>query len=522
MKYIRHIVSVFIILLVTTLAVGTIVEKLHGPDYAMSHVYGTWWFVALWAVFAILAAVLTFRNKNWKRPVVLTLFLAVTCILLGALFTMLTGQHGEMTLQPHVANKQFTIEKNGNTKECELPFTLTLDHFEVETYPGTHTPMDFVSHLQVNDNNTTTEAKISMNNILKHKGYRFYQSNYDEKGNSVLAVAHDPWGIAITYTGYILLLLAIVFAFIEKDGEFRSLIRKASGKAAILLVIFGFGCSFSASAANKPRALPKESADKMGQMYVMYKGRVCPLQTLAKDFTTKLCGSARYKGFTSEQVFSGWIFYYDDWKDEPMNHAKPAEKEELLAMLNSGKLLKIFPHADSTQTVTWYSPNDKLPLDIPEDEYLFIRKQLSLCKEYVLKNDIKALDEVFEKTKIYQEKNARGHLPSKTQYRAERLYNRLSAGKWLAITCITMGLVCFALSLICLGKKKPLYRPVRIVGTIWVIGLCAFLALIFILRWIVGGHIPMAGGFDSMNLMAFLAFFWLKKNFFSCSPFTIS
>lgn len=502
MKYIRHIVSVFIILLVTTLAVGTIVEKFHGPDYAMSHVYGTWWFVALWAVFAILAAVLTFRNKNWKRPVVLTLFLAVTCILLGALFTMLTGQHGEMTLQPHVANKQFTIEKNGNTKECELPFTLTLDHFEVETYPGTHTPMDFVSHLQVNDNNTTTEAKISMNNILKHKGYRFYQSNYDEKGNSVLAVAHDPWGIAITYTGYILLLLAIVFAFIEKDGEFRSLIRKASGKAAILLVIFGFGCSFSASAANKPRALPKESADKMGQMYVMYKGRVCPLQTLAKDFTTKLCGSARYKGFTSEQVFSGWIFYYDDWKDEPMNHAKPAEKEELLAMLNSGKLLKIFPHADSTQTVTWYSPNDKLPLDIPEDEYLFIRKQLSLCKEYVLKNDIKALDEVFEKTKIYQEKNARGHLPSKTQYRAERLYNRLSAGKWLAITCITMGLVCFALSLICLGKKKPLYRPVRIVGTIWVIGLCAFLALIFILRWIVGGHIPMAGGFDSMNLMA--------------------
>ena len=341
-----------------------------------------------------------------------------------------------------------------------------------------------------------------MNNILKHRGYRFYQSDYDKEGNSVLSVAHDPWGIGVTYTGYILLLLAIIFAFMEKNSEFRSLLRKASGKVGVLVVLLCFGSVCCLSAADKPRAIPKESADKMGQMYVMYKGRVCPLQTLAKDFTTKLCGSARYKGFTPEQVFSGWVFYYDDWKDEPMNHAKPEEKKELIAMLKSGKLLKIFPHADSNQNVTWYSQSDRLPLDIPDDEYLFIRKQLSLCQEYVMKGDFKSLDEVFEKTKIYQEKNALGHVPSKFQYRAERLYNRLTAGKWLAIVCITMGLVCFALSLVCLGKKKPLYRPVRIIGLVWMTALCAFLALLFVLRWIVGGHLPMAGGFDSMNLMA--------------------
>jgi ABC-type transport system involved in cytochrome c biogenesis permease subunit len=32
--------------------------------------------------------------------------------------------------------------------------------------------------------------------------------------------------------------------------------------------------------------------------------------------------------------------------------------------------------------------------------------------------------------------------------------------------------------------------------------LCVFLALVFILRWIAGGHVPMAGSFDSMNLLA--------------------
>ena len=550
MKLPRHFISILMILLIVTLSAGTVVEKLHGNDYALTHVYSTWWFIALWTCFGVVGAILTFSNQNWKRPAALTLFLSVACILIGALLTMLTGQHGEMTLKPEVATSQFTIERHGNTQECTLPFSLTLDRFEVETYPGTRSPMDFVSYLNVTDGGNTTETKISMNNILKHKGYRFYQSDYDDEGNSVLSVAHDPWGIAVTYTGYILLLIAIILVFTEKNGAFRSLLRKASGKAAILLIFLTLGSVFSVSAANKPRTLPKESADKMAQMYVMYKGRVCPVQTLAKDFTTKLCGNARYHGLTPEQVFSGWIFYFDDWKDEPMMKIKGGfvqeqlgiegkwasmtdfvtatgqnkltdtlkalpmgdprrkkfsaadEKYQLITMLNNGKLLKLFPHADSTQAITWYSQSDQLPLDIPDDEYLFIRKQLSLCQEYVVKRDFKALNEVFEKTKVYQEKNALGTVPSQTQYGAERLYNRLSAGKWLAMVCITLGLVCFALALICLGKKKPLYKPARIIGTIWMAGLCLFLALLFVLRWIAGGHVPMAGGFDSMNLMA--------------------
>ena len=560
MKNFRYFTPILMALIIVALASGTVIEKLHGSDYALSHVYSAWWFVALWTMFGTVAAVYTFSDHHWKRPMTLTLFLAVACILVGALLTMLTGQHGEMTLEPEVANHQFTVEKHGNTKECALPFSLTLDRFEIETYPGTRSPMDFISYLRIDDEseNVHTDAKISMNNILKHRSYRFYQSDYDDEGNSVLSVAHDPWGIGVTYAGYILLLLAVIFAFTEKNSEFRSLLRKASGKTAILLVLFTLSIANSmyasgpstSSGTRKPRTLPKESASKMGQMYVMYKGRVCPLQTLAKDFTTKLCGNARYQGLTPEQVFSGWIFYFDDWRDEPMMKIKGGfvqeqlgiegkyakmtdfvdskgenkltdtikslpmgdpkrkkfsaadEKYQLITMLNNGKLLKIFPHADSTHNVSWYSQSDKLPLDIPEDEYLFIRKQLSLCQEYVTKKDFKALNEVFEKTKLYQEQHSVGLYPSHAQYQSERLYNRLSTGKWLAMVSITLGLVCFALSLICMGKKRPLYKPARIIGTIWIAGLCLFLALLFVLRWIAGGHVPMAGGFDSMNLMA--------------------
>ena len=216
MKQLRHIVSVLMILLIAVLATGTIVEKLHGTDFASSHVYGTWWFVALWAAFFIVAAILTFRDNNWKKPVVLTLFLATTCILLGAFLTKTTGQHGRMKLEPNRPNSQFYIEKNGDITKVALPFTLVLDHFEIETYPNSQKPKDYISHLQVQDGGTTTETIISMNNILKRDGYRFYQSDYDDKGNSILDVAHDPWGITVTYAGYVLLFVGLVAMLIER------------------------------------------------------------------------------------------------------------------------------------------------------------------------------------------------------------------------------------------------------------------------------------------------------------------
>ena len=550
MKIIRYILSALMVILIAVMAAGTVIEKYHGSGFAISHVYGTWWFALLWAMAAAGIVTLLVMQKSWKRPAVFTLHIAVLLILLGALLTKLTGQHGQMTLKPGTPVSEFNIEKEGDSQTVILPFALTLDHFEMETYPGTRSPMDFVSYLRITDDGTQTDAKISMNHILKHKNYRFYQSDYDEAGNSVLSVSHDPWGIGVTYAGYLLLLVALIAMFVAKNSQFRLLLKKTSTKAVLIFSLIIIGSSISAFSSNTPRTLPKESADKMGQMYVMYKGRVCPLQTLAKDFTTKLYGAPTYKGLTSEQVLSGWVFYFNDWKDEPIfkikgqdarkvlgindKYAKltdylgfygenkldefiaslpmedPKRKECLMAnekinlieMLYNGELLKMFPHADSNRQVVWYSQSDELPLDIPDNEYLFIRKQLSLCQQYVIQKDYAALDDVFEKTKIYQEKYSLGQVPSQTQYRAERLYNRLTTGKWLAIATILIGIIFFTIAMFSLGKGRKLNRYVRWTAVACAALLSVFLALLFVLRWMVGGHAPMAGSFDSMNLLA--------------------
>ena len=519
---------ILLVLVVAVLATGTIVEKYHGNEFALDHIYGSWWFTLLMAAVAAAAIANIIRHKLWHTPYRLLLNLSIVIILLGGALTTWTGQHGTMTLSPGQPCTSFQTEQGHN---IPLPFTITLDHFDVVTYPGSKTPMDFVSHVSIDGQQTN----ISMNNIARHKGYRLYQADYDPEGNSTLSVAHDPLGIAVTYTGYLLLIAGFACMFLSRNSRFRHLLR---GLPLILLLLLG------TRATALPGTLPRQSADRMGQIQVLYKGRICPLQTLAKDFTTKLYGNATYHGLTPEQVLSGWIFYFGEWSNEPVikikgqtlrqqlgmngkytsfnnlanhqqlfdQHPLPSEllaaqeKFELVQMVSNSQLLKIYPSLDSTGALNWYSQNDPLPTTIANDEYIFIRKQLGYCQELVVTRNYEELNRVFDKTLTYQQQKAGDQLPSPFRIKAERLYNSLTTGKWLAIVSIAIGLLFFALAVFRSGTSvnttRNATRRHHIIPAIIAGLLTAFLLLIFVLRWIAGGHAPMAGGFDSMSLMA--------------------
>ena len=237
MKSIRHIVFVLVIVLIAVLAAGTIVEKLHGSEFALTHVYGTWWFVGLWALVAGFVVYMAVKCRIWKRMAVCALHAAILFILLGALLTMLTGQHGRMKLEPNRPNSHFFIQDKGEITKEALPFSLVLDRFEIEKYPDSEKPKDYVSYLQLNDGETQRDIVISMNHILKHKHYRFYQSDYDEQGNSILDVARDPWGIGVTYAGYALLFMALVALLVERRKAYRAVTWSWLAVLVILMVV---------------------------------------------------------------------------------------------------------------------------------------------------------------------------------------------------------------------------------------------------------------------------------------------
>jgi len=494
MKKARIIVMV---LVAVVLAAGTVFERYRGAEWVADHFYGSWWFAVLLGLVAVgsLSRVYTLIRSKLIRSHFssLLIHIAIPVILLGGALTSWTGEHYSITLAP------------GETKEG-----ITLERFEVLYYPGTRTPMDFVSHVTVADGSAVRKADISMNHILRYDGRRYYQEDYDDQGRTTLSVSHDPWGIPVSYTGYAMLLLGLGWLVIKR--------LPSHSLSLILLLIFNFQFAIFNSAQAVPRTLPQNTASKMGEMYTLYKGRICPLQTFAKDFTTKLTGKATYEGLSSEQVLSGFIFYYSDWAPilDEVSPKRQKESRALVEMLLSGRSLKLFPVADSTGTLGWYAQNDDLPMTVSDDEYIFIRKHLSYCQELVVKGDYSALEKVFEKIKLFQEKRAADVLPSPTRVKAERLYNALTTGRWLAMLTLTLGILLFAYSLWKKGSdgevKKgicPPHSPLtplsllsHSLALLYLILLTSYLLLIFILRWIAGGHIPMAGGFDSMNLMA--------------------
>ena len=194
---------------------GTVIEKLHGTDAAAQTVYHHPVFFALWAVTAVAGMAYLLRCSG-KRPVVVLLHVALLLILAGALVTHLSGVSGSIHLREGETLSAFEADDG---HDVQLPFSIRLDSFDIEYYPDSRMPSDYISAVAVDGEPVT----ISMNHILKRGGYRFYQADYDEDGaGSILAVSHDPWGVGITYTGYLLLLACMIAYFFDPDSAFRA------------------------------------------------------------------------------------------------------------------------------------------------------------------------------------------------------------------------------------------------------------------------------------------------------------
>ena len=210
-----------LILIILLLITATILEKLYGTDWVATNIYGSTWFLLLWAISIITALIYIFQRHLYKRPTTLLLHLAFVVILIGATITHYFGINGQIHLRLNEAPTATYIDTY--YQEQQLPFTLSLNDFQLIYYPGTTNPMDFVSHLEIQDSNlntqdTTITNTVSMNNILKYRNYRFYQSSYDsDYQGSILSIYHDPYGITLTYIGYFLLFISMLLFLIQNS-----------------------------------------------------------------------------------------------------------------------------------------------------------------------------------------------------------------------------------------------------------------------------------------------------------------
>ena len=539
MKTLKIIVAVAYVAIVVVLASATIIEKIYGSTL----IYGSFWFCLLWGVLAVSGLAYMLRQRLQKRPVVFCLHSALLIILLGALITHVCGESGTMHLRLGEKSNAFVVE--GNVRQ--MPFSVELINFSVETYPGTMSPMDYVSNVCFDG---SKQATISMNNIAQHAGYRFYQSGFDpDQQGTYISVSHDPWGIAITYIGYALLFISFFFILILPNEGFRRQMKLMGTAVAVALLLI---VPTTASAANgkTPKTLPKEVAAEYCNMYVYYNGRICPLQTVARNFTTKVYGKPTYKGLTAEQVYTGWVFFAPDWLNEPFIKLKGEassaigikgsyasysdffskgkyklqdrlndiyagkdvdgasaiqaanEKANLLRMLFDGQLTKIFPIADSLNVVLWYHQNDRLPIDLAPERLEFIRKVQDHLGELAFQKNYDDFTYTVGKMRKYQQKEAANVLPTDARFEAEKLYNSLSSTRLLAMALATIGFVAFFYYIIRWTNECRPHRAVSIVLNVIMALVVVYQVVIFILRWFVSGHIPMTNGYETMQFMS--------------------
>jgi ABC-type transport system involved in cytochrome c biogenesis permease subunit len=217
--------------MVAVLAIATILERLYGSSFVESTVYHSAWFCGLWGLLSLATVIVFATGERFRRTGVTLLHLAFVVVLGGALTTFLTARKGLVYLPQGEPVREYLSEQT--SRYHQLPFTLLLDSFHIAYDPVSDCPADYISEVKLDGQ----PHRISMNHILKARGIRLYQSSYDDDGQgSWLTLNCDPWGLPLTYLGYILLAVAWLWLVINKRETFRRL----SGKSLPLWVLISY------------------------------------------------------------------------------------------------------------------------------------------------------------------------------------------------------------------------------------------------------------------------------------------
>lgn len=427
-----------------------------------------------------------------------------------------------------------------------------------------------MSQFSITKDGQTVQGQVSMNRIFTCGDMRLYQASYDsdERGVS-LATNSDPFGIPVTYTGYALLFLSLVLMLFDPRGAYRALLRSEHLRKGALLTVMAVATFFGSTASaadHTPHALPEKTAEKFGELFILHNNRICPMQTFAIDFTKKLYGARSYKGLTAEQVLTGWIFWGEEWMNEPIIKVKSGDLKQTLQLpdyvsagfffdkdmggytlgpyvkeyyegnkdkfhtqasalderiqlvmdLRRGTLLKIFPIKSDNGKTAWYAPTADLPSSLDYKERSYIQYVFTLLYDYAEANRQDSICHTLDKMQALQIKNGAASIPSEKQTTAERTYNSIPFATILFVLCLTMGVLSFLYTVTRICRQcrlesnhdpratKRRRSDIIVRRFSRTVMAAAFVSLTYCeyLRWTISGTIPMANGYETMLFVA--------------------
>jgi len=255
----------------------------------------------------------------------------------------LVGAKGKQGIPQSVKIGELEFTLFFGSKIYNTPFTIKLDKFIADKYPGTEKSYSaFKSKIEVIDSEQKKSFKDSvfMNNVLDYRGFRLFQAGFDpdEKGTQ-LSVSHDFWGTWITYIGYFLLYFGLMAILFNKNTRFASLkekLEKVKAKKESMLTVFFLLFSvftFSQHDTRRPseketldllkeHIVSKEQAAEFGRIVIQDGGRMKPINTFSSELLRKVSKSDSYEGMNSDQAFLSMTQYPQYWYNLPIIYLK--------------------------------------------------------------------------------------------------------------------------------------------------------------------------------------------------------
>ncbi len=446
----------------------------------------------------------------------------------------------------------------------ELPFSIFLRDFQLERYPGSNSPSSYASEITLKDPASSVEKpfRIFMNNILKYNGYRFFQSSFDqdEKG-TILAVNQDYWGTLISYLGYFLMALGMVFTLFSPASRFQTLIRLSSklqkmriaGKTLLLLVFFSV-VTMTGNDAFGANTTKNQHVSAFGKLLVQdHQGRIEPVNTLASDLLRKITKKDNWEGLSAVEFFIEMSANPDKWKNVPLVKVANSELKKKLGIsgdfisfnqafdqagnyrLNdlvqqsynkkqttrnkydkeiinvderinicyqifNGDFLKIFP-VPNDERKTWVT-HSTLPPTMGKTEADFAGGILNLYyEEYnnaVISGNWSKPDQYLGNIKKYQTTYGADIIPSSTKVSLEIFYNEFNIFGKLAKIFAFLGFVLLVFHFMLIFKPGASYAKFINAGTLLVLVAFLLYTVGLGIRWYIAEHAPWSNGYETM------------------------
>lgn len=465
------------------------------------------------------------------------------------------GQVGEFS---SISINDLTVAVSYGSRIIELPFAIHLNDFQLERYPGSMSPSSYASEVVLKDKGTEIPFRIYMNNILKYDGYRFFQSSYDtDERGTILSVNHDSMGTSVSYFGYLIMAIGMLFSLFNKNSRFKNLLKisaqlREKRKKLFAILVTGVLLSVGAQAQNTSGpTLNKEHVQSFESLLIQdRKGRIEPVSTLASEILRKVAKKTSWEGLSPTEVFLDMQANSEHWRNEAIIKVSNAELRKTIgitgkyASFNSivrsremggyilsaavqkayakesnlrnkfdkelmnvdervnilmgvftGNFLTIFP-VPTDDNHKWVSANEAK--ELPAETADFARQTASSYLQSVRIQDWATANQLLEVLKQNQQTLSEEVIPSATKVSMEVMYNKLNIFGKLAKVFMFTGLILLVLQLLTLFNPNIKLRFLKSFAFYFILLLFIAETAGLALRWYISNHAPWSNGYESM------------------------